>query len=443
MNNKSDLESNTIRDNPDSNNPREKAASSVNNIRFLSSLRISNFRFLLTGTVITNAAQFIQHVTLNWLVYNLTGSGAMLGYLNLTRAAASLGMVPIAGLLIDRLDRRKLMLIDNCWLFTITLTLGLLLIFGTSHLYYLFIFSFMGGLVQTIDNTLRQVVVFNLVPRRFTPNALALIQTGWGLMRSIGPAIGGFLILWFGPGGNFLVQAGAYVLVMISIYKIQFGKSITGTNHNSPLQNIREGVRYLVKSRATQTFMGMGFVLPLFIVPVFNVLTPIYAKDVFHGGPDTLGLIMAFTGVGGVLGGLFTASLLNRVERRGVIQLTALCILGSLLVGLAFMTTLWHALVLFVAVGFFEMIFLTTNQTLLQLSIPNHLRGRVTAVVNLGIALNPVGGLLAGVGSDLLGGPKPITFILASVAAGIAVLVFIASPTVRNYRLSRGMASNV
>jgi MFS family permease len=313
MNNKSELESNTTKDNLNSINPPEKPASSGNYIPFLSSLRISNFRFLLTGTVTTNAAQFIQQVTLNWLVYNLTGSGAMLGYLNLTRAAASLGMVPIAGVLIDRLDRRKLMLINNCWLFIITLTLGFLLIFGSPHLYYLFIFSFMGGLAQTIDNTLRQVVVFNLVPRAYTPNAMALIQTGWGLMRTLGPAIGGFLILWFGPGGNFMVQASAYLLVMFSIYKIQFGKSKTGANHNSPLQNIKEGVRYLAKSRATRTFMGMGFVLPLFIVPVFNVLTPIYAKDVFHGGPDTLGLIMAFTGVGGILGGLFTASILNPI----------------------------------------------------------------------------------------------------------------------------------
>jgi MFS family permease len=443
MNNKHDLESNSDKGNLNSNNPQEKPASSGNYIPFLSSLRISNFRFLLTGTVTTNAAQFIQQVTLNWLVYNLTGSGAMLGYLNLTRAAASLGIVPVAGVLIDRVDRRKLMLINNCWLFMITLTLGFLLIFGSPHLYYLFIFSFMGGLAQTIDNTLRQVVVFNLVPRAYTPNAMALIQTGWGLMRTLGPAIGGFLILWLGPGGNFMVQASAYLLVMFSIYKIQFGKSNTGTNHSSPLQNIKEGVRYLAKSRATRTFMGMGFVLPLFIVPVFNVLTPIYAKDVFHGGPDTLGLIMAFTGIGGILGGLFTASILNRVERRGVIQLTALCILGSLLVGLAFITTLWHALILFVVVGFFEMIFLTTNQTLLQLSIPDTLRGRVTAVVNLNAALMPVGGLLAGFGSDLSGGPQTITMILGGCAAVAAVGFFSFSSLVRNYRLSQAIRQDI
>jgi MFS family permease len=435
MNNEPDPESG-------STHPQPKPASAAHNSAFFSALRISNFRFLLTGTVLTNAAQFIQQVTLNWLVYNLTGSGAMLGYINVVRSVASLGMIPAAGVLIDRLDRRRLMLITNAWLFTITLILGLLLVFGPPQLYYLFVFSFLGGLAQTIDNTLRQVIVFNLVPRAVTPNALALIQTGWGLMRSIGPAIGGFLILWFGPGGNFLVQASAYILVMFSIIQIKFSKSKTAPVQSSPFQNIKEGLRYLAKERTTRTFMVMGFVLPLFIVPVFTVLTPIYAKDVFHGGPDTLGLLMAFTGVGGIVGGIFTASL-NRVERRGVVQLTALFILGLALVGFAFITVLWHALVLLVAVGFFEMIFLTTNQTLLQLSIPDSLRGRVTAVVNMNAALLPVGGLIAGFGSDLLGGPRIITVILGSISAVIAIGVFLLSPIVRNYRLSQAISQDV
>jgi MFS transporter, DHA1 family, staphyloferrin A biosynthesis exporter len=439
MNNKSNPGSESAKDQPDQTSPREKPASPVNNAAFLSSLRIPNFRYLLTGTVLTNAAQFIQQVTLNWLVYNITGSGAMLGYINLVRSAASLGMVPAAGVLIDRLDRRKLMLMTNGWLFTITLILGLLMIFGPPQLYYLFVFSFLAGLVQTIDNTLRQVIVFNLVPRAATPNALAIIQTGWGLMRSIGPAIGGFLILWFGPGGNFLVQAGAYGLVMLSILRIQFSISKPAAIQNSAFQNIKEGMRYLAKERTTRTFMFMGFVLPLFIVPVFTVLTPIYAKEIFHGGPDTLGLLMAFTGVGGIIGGISTV-FLNRVERRGVVQLTALFILGLSLVGFAFITQLWTALLLLVIIGFFEMIFLTSNQTLLQLSIPDNLRGRVTAVVNLNAGLMPVGGLIAGFGSDLFGGPQIITVVFGSISAMIAILVFSFTPIVRNYRLSHAIS---
>ena len=146
------------------------------------SLRIRNFRFLLVGTTLSNAAQWIQQVTLGWLVYDLTGSGTMLGIVNLVRSMASLGMVPIAGILIDRLNRRKLLLIENGWLCTITATLGLMLLFGHASISYLFVFAFLGGMALTIDMALRQVLVFDLVPRSHTPNGVALVQTGWSLI---------------------------------------------------------------------------------------------------------------------------------------------------------------------------------------------------------------------------------------------------------------------
>ena len=150
---------------------------------------------------------------------------------------------------------------------------------------------------------------------------------------------------------------------------------------------------------------------------------------------------MGAVGVGGIAGGLVVASL-GRFEQRGRLQLLALFVLSLSLIGFAFSSTLPLALLCLAVAGFSELIFLTTNQTLLQLSIPDHLRGRVTAVVNLTNVIMPLGGMLAGVGSDLLGGPKTITVILAGTAAVIAILVFILVPTVRNYRLSQGMASN-
>ena len=414
----------------------------VEKIGTFTSLRIPNFRLLFVGITLSNAAQWIQSVTLSWLVYNLTGSGTMLGTINMAQSAASLGVIPMAGVLIDRLKRRRLLMIENGWLFTITLTLGLMLLFGYSHISYLFVFAFLGGMVRTVDMTLRQVLVFDLVPRSHTPNAIALIQTGWSLMRSFGPMIGGFLILWFGPGGNFLVQAGAYALIVITIMQIKFPVRKSDALQSSPLENIKEGIRYVMKERVTRTFMMMGFVLPLFIIPIFAILPPIYAVEVF--GDETgrvLGFLMASVGVGGVVGGVVTASL-GQLERRGLLQLASLFLLSMSLISFAFSTSLLVALLFLALAGFFEMIFLTTNQTLLQLSIPDNLRGRVTSVVNLNVALMPLGGLVAGVGSDLLGGPKLITIILAGIASAIAVFVFLYSSTVRNYRLSQTIMPN-
>jgi MFS family permease len=186
------------------------------------SLRFQNFRLLFVGTLLSNAALWIQQVTINWIVYNLTGSGAILGTINLVRSGAALSMIPASGVLIDRINHRKLMLILAGWLFIITGILGFVLLAGNVKIAYLFVFSCLFGLAQSIDEPLRQVMIFNLVPRSITPNAIAVIQTGWSLMRSFGPGIGGFLILWFGPSGNFFIQAVAYILIIVNIFFIQF-----------------------------------------------------------------------------------------------------------------------------------------------------------------------------------------------------------------------------
>jgi MFS family permease len=415
----------------------------VEKVSAIASLRIPNFRLLLTGTVLSNAANWIQQITLSWLVYDLTGSGTILGSINLVRAVAGLCMIPLAGLLVDRLNRRILITIENGWLFAITFLIGLMIILSHANITLLFIFAFLGGIVNTVDQTLRQVLIFDLVPRDLAPNAVAILQTGWSLMRVLGPSIGGFFIIWFGAGGNFLIQSGAYVLIAITILQIRFPQRKSIVVGSSPIKNIKEGIRFVVKERVTRTFMMMGIIMPLLTIPIFMILPPIYAVKVFGDeSGKVLGLLMGAVGVGGIVGGIVVASL-GRFEHRGRLQLLALFMLNMSLIGFAFGSILPVALLCLAAAGFFELIFLTTNQTLLQLSIPDHLRGRVTAVVNLTNVITPLGGMLAGAGSDLLGGPKIITVILAGTSAVIAILVFILIPTVRNYRLSQGIASNI
>jgi len=426
--------------NESTENPSNEKKNRGSGLGTFSAFQYVNFRWLFTGTVLTNAAQWIQQVTLSWLVYDLTGSGTMLGSINLVRALASLGIIPIAGMAIDRFDRRKLLSAINLWLFLITAILGIMLILGYSFLWALFIFSFLGGLARTFDTNLRQVAVFDLVPRQHTPNGVALIQTGWSIMRSFGPAIGGFLILWFGPGGNFLIQAVSYLLITVTITRLSFPPRKTAVGGESPFKNMKEGLQYVAHDRVTLTFTVIGFVFPLLIVPIVNILPAVYAEDVFHGGPDTLGLMMAAIGIGGIIGGFITASL-GRVERRGIVQLVSLFILSLSLIGFAFSTSLWSAFPFLVAAGFFEMLFLASNQTLLQLSIPDNIRGRVTAVVSLAAIISPLGGIIAGVGSDLFGGPKIITIILASLGAVFSIGVYFFSPIVRNYRMSTALSS--
>jgi MFS family permease len=397
-------------------------------------LRQRNFAWFLTGTTLSNSGQWIQQVTLSWLIYEITGSGAMLGTLNLVRSLATLGLAPIAGVAIDRFPRRMLMVGVNGWLFALSLIFGFVLAFNPMLIWPLFVFSFLGGIAQAVDMPLRQTVVFALVPRSLAPSAVALVQTGWAVMRSIGPAIGGFLILWVGPEGNFFVQAGAYALVALTILKLNFPTERSHLTRGATRSNLLEGLRYIAREPTTRAFLLMGWVLPLFIIPIYSALPPIYAKDVFAGGPDTLGALLSAVGIGGIGGG-FVSAALGRFERRGLIQLGSLLLLSLSLIGFALSSGLWAALIFLAVSGFFEMIYLTTNQTLLQLSIPDALRGRVTGIVSLNMGLMPIGALIAGVGADLFG-PRPITLILSGTAALIAVAVYFLSPIIRDYRLS-------
>jgi MFS family permease len=183
----------------------------------------------------------------------------------------------------------------------------------------------------------------------------------------------------------------------------------------------------------------MGWILPLLIIPNFSALPPIYAKSVFGGGPQVLGLLLSSVGLGGIAGGLVAASI-SRVDRRGIVQVGAMLLLSASLIGFALSPELWMASPFLVLAGFFEMIFLTGNQTLLQLSIPDELRGRVTSITTLSAGLMPIGSLVAGFGSDLVG-PREVTIIFCSLAATTALLVFLLVPLVRNYRLSAAIAN--
>jgi len=400
-------------------------------------LRQRNFAWFLTGTTLSNSGQWIQQVTLSWLVYELTGSGAMLGTLNLVRSLATLGLAPFAGVAIDRFPRRRLMISTNSWLFALSAIFGFVLYFNPTLIWPLFVFSFLGGVAQAVDMPLRQTVVFSLVSRRDAPSAVALVQTGWAVMRSIGPALGGFLILWLGAHGNFFVQAGAYGLVALTILKLNFPADRSTLKPGGARGNLVEGLRYVIRERTTRAFVLMGWVLPLLIIPSFSALPPIYAKDVFGGGPDTLGALLSAVGIGGIAGGFVTTAL-GRVERRGLIQLASLLLLSFTLIGFALSSQLWLALLYLAGAGFFEMIYLTSNQTLLQLSIPDELRGRVTGVVSLNMGLMPIGALVAGVGADFFG-PQAMTILLSGLAGVVAVAVFLFSPIVRDYRMSGAM----
>jgi len=404
------------------------------------SLRIKNFRYLVTGSMFSFGIQWIQSVILNWLVYDITGSGTMLGTINLVASFSSFAMLFVTGIMVDYFNRRKLMLTETAIVFVATIGLGLLLVKGYSYVWLVIIFTLVCGMVQTLDSTLRQVLIFDLVPRSQTPSAMALNQTGWSLMRVLGPSIGGFFLVWFGAGRSLLVQAAIWILVAITILMMKIPDKKIERVRSSPLQNMKDGLGFIFHEPVTRIFTLIGIVMPILAIPIFVILPPIYAVQVFGDTSGrVLGFLMAAVGVGGIIGGV-VMTYLKRFERWGLIQVASFFLLSITLLGFAFCKSLPVALATMVLAGFFEVIFLTTNMTLIQLSIPDKLRARVTAAVSLTWILSPVGSMMAGAGADLLG-PKNITIVLSAVGAVVAILIYMCSPTVRKYRLSQNMGA--
>lgn len=400
-------------------------------------LKIKDFRYLIVGTMLSNAAQWIQQVTISWLVYEITLSGTILGTVSLVRGLASFFVIPFVGWLIDKLERKRLIMYENSLLFASTFLLAILLIIGRCGFREIFVFSIVAGICQTLDFSLRQVLVFDVVPRELAPNALALVQTGWAIMRSLGPALGGFLILWFGPGGNFLVQAVMYVLITFTFFNISFPSRRNGQLDTSFWSDLREGVKFVLSSSVMRTFTLLGLTIPLLVIPVFTVLTPIFTKDIFKAGPDSLGVLMSSVGFGGMIGGVMV-SLMQKFPQKGVLQCVALFFLGISLTIFSFCKNFRIALIFFALAGLLEMVVLVMNQTILQMSIPDEIRGRVTTIVNLNMTLAPVAGLLVGILKDKFGTPMPVSAGMGVMVAIVGLSFCVFSSTVKGMRLEVG-----
>ncbi len=404
------------------------------NISTFHSLQFRNFRLLWFGNMSATAGQWIQMATLSWLVYDMTGSGTLLGGINAMRSIPMLLLGPLAGVAADRLNRRTLMLTSQLSIFVLAFGFGLDLALGYVAVWHLFAFSFLAGTAQVLNMPVRQTIVFDVVPREAIPNAVALSTAAFNVTRIIGPSAAGFLIAWFGPEGNFFIQSVAYLGVVVSVLMMQFPSGKRDERKQSLGKNLLDGVRYIIKEPTTRLLITIGAIPPLLVMPAFFALLPVFAKDVFHSGPEGLGLLMSSMGVGGLLGALFTASL-GGFDRRGLLQLAALFTMSLSLLGLGLSPSLYVALPVLAIGGFCEMVYMTTNQTILQLSVPSEMRGRITSIFMLNMGLMPLGSLVLGIAADVVGAPTAVT-VSGIAVVSLTALVALLSSRLRSLRLS-------
>lgn len=385
-------------------------------LKTFSSLRHRDFRYLWSTTVLMSAGQWIQQVTLGWLLYDLTGSSVLLGALNGVRALPFLVAGPIAGVAADRMDRRRLMINTQHVLIVTALSMGVLVVSGYLQAWHLFVFTLITGMAWAFNEPVRQSLVPSMVPKSDLMNAVALNSIGFNLNKVVGPALGGVLIAAFGAGGNFFVQSAAYAGVLAFVYLMEVPPASDEARKSSALANLKEGFAYVGSNPTIFALMATAYVPRIFAVP-YQTLMPVFQKDVLGVGPGGLGLLMAAPGVGAVLAVLLLTSAFD-VRRKGLLLLWCLVCLGVFLIVFSRITSFPLALAALVGVGACQIMFMATTNTLLQLLVPDALRGRVMSLYMLDRGLMPAGAMMAGVTAHLVGAPATV----ASMGAVVIVL---------------------
>jgi MFS family permease len=369
------------------------------------------------------AGQWIQQVTLGWLIYDLTGSAVLLGVLNGFRALPFLLFGPLAGVAADRFDRRKLLLLMQPVLAGVTALMGVLVLFGLAEIWHLFLFTFLTASMWSLTQPVRQTLVPNLVPRRDLMNALALNSMGFNSMKVVGPTLGGALIVIFGAAGNFFVQSVVYSLLIFSLWYMHAPPTPTQARKTSALANLKEGLAYVKGTPVVLTLIVLSLIPQMLSLPITNALMPVFQKDVLGVGPEGLGLLLASPGIGAVTATFGLAGAANRIRRKGLLMLIGLCLLGLFIVLFAQMRTLPLAMAALFFVGACQMTYMTTANTVVQVMVPDQLRGRVMSIWMLDQGLAPIGALVAGASTEMIGAPDTATWM----GLGVILLAVVAA----------------
>jgi len=402
---------------------------------------IRNFQLLWSGMMFTSIALWVQMTTIGWVAYDITGSGALLGSMNTMRLVPAIFVAPVAGVVADRIPRLTIVTSSQVVLLACTTVLGLILLSGSIHIWHLFAFTLVAGCAQTFNQPARQTLVFDVVPRHLAPNAIALSNMAMSFSRAFGPMVGGALIVWLGAANNFFMQSIVYVVVIAITLMITIPrKPKTETTRRTAIhKEMLEGYKFALGDRRVRVLLMMSVVAPLFLVPVFFGIMPIFAKQAFHTEASGLGILLAGVGVGGFFGGLLTASLSN-IDRRGLMQIIALVVFSLALIGFSLVAGLFGSIVLalpflFLA-GAAESLYMTTNQTVIQLLAPDHMRGRLASVLQIGPLVWPIGSLCAGIASDHIN-IAIVGVVFSAAALAFAIGLVLLSPHVRQMRLSQ------
>lgn len=381
-----------------------------------------------------SAGQWVQNVTLGWLIYDITGSSVLLGLLNGLRALPFLITSPIAGVVADRTDRKNILIVCQYVLITATFIMGTLVAVGYLRVWQIFTFTLITAVAWSFVDPVRQSMVPTLVPKEELMNAVALNSAAFNMTKVVGPSLGGLLIALFGASGNFFVQGAAYGGVLLSLYWMTAPSNSTEARRTSATANLKEGLVYVWSTPAVLALMTSALIPRIIAVP-YQTLMPVFQKDVLKVGPEGLGILLAAPGLGACLAGFALATLSSRLNRQGIVLIVSMIALGVGMNLFAWTTSFPVALVVLVAIGACQIFYMATTNTMLQVIVPDHLRGRVMSIYMLDRGLMPIGQMTAGVSAHWIGAPATVSY-MGLVVIVLAIVLAWRAPVVRRLAIN-------
>jgi len=362
-----------------------------------------------------------------WLVVAvLDRSPIWLGVVGLSQALPTIVLSVPAGLMADRFEHRRLLVIGQTLSMTNYLALATLIVTGTVNIWLVIGWAVLAGALSAISNPAQQAILPRLIEMRAMASAVAFNSAIWNSMRIVGPAVAGVLIAAIGVGQAFFVAGAGFAVSTLLIGTLRLAPMPrAGSDGDNSLLG---GMRYIFAHRLFLAVVGLSFFSSLFGMS-YQFLMPIFADEVLAVGSSGYGTMGAFAGIGALLGTLSLVKL-GATRYRGQLMIATAALFGVVVAGFA--TSTWFALslgLLFVA-GFLSSVYLNLGMTTLQVLVPNELRGRVMGVWSMTWFLTSVGGFVVGAGAELVGTPAMVAVGGLAVTA-FAVGLYMISPELR------------
>ena len=388
--------------------------------RLLRALQHRNYRLFFGGQSVSLVGTWITRVATSWLVYRLTGSALLLGVVGFCGQIPTLLLSPVAGVLVDRHDRHRILVITQVLSALQSLALALLALPGIITVWEILVLQLVQGAINAFDTPARQSFIVDMIEdRAHLPNAIALNSTMVNGSRIIGPSIGGIVIAAVGEGWCFMIDAISYLAVIASLLAMQLAERPPRSTHTRVVEELREGFQYVWRSVPIRSALLLLALVATMGMP-YTVLMPAIASGVLHGGPHTLGFLMTSSGLGALVGALYLASR-NSVLGLGRAMVIATTAFGVGLIAFSLSHRIWLSLLLLPIVGGGMMVETASTNTILQTIVDEQMRGRVMSFYTMAfLGTAPLGSLLAGVLADRIGAPNTILLGgVACVGAGI------------------------